>query len=155
MKLLDTQEGKYSMSQTKNCISNFRNFNKLRGKKYRHHEDDEHIVEIADIIDAKVYFRVDGVEFPKIVTLVLYKHDDMLYVDEVTTFSEEYNLIEPVYEYKFAVKINCFSDEGFTWDMSQKYYTIEESHKVFNAEYKILEFTKREVQNGRRYEDVK
>ena len=141
MKRLDTQEGKYSMSQTKNCISNFRNFNKLQGKKYRHYEDDEHIVEIVDIIDAKVYFRVDGVEFPKIVTLVLYKHDDMLYVDEVTTFSDEYTLIEPVYEYQYAYKCD---DDDCQWKITDKYFTDKQSELFGFTETKKLEFTKRE-----------
>lgn len=131
----------------KNYFGNFRTYNMLKGKKYRHHEDDKHIVKIMDIVDAKIYFRVDGVEIPRMVTLVLYMHDNMLYVDEVITFSDEYNLIEPVYEYKFAIKTICSvcsAEEGFVWEMSRHYYTIEEAPENINAEHRVLEFTKRE-----------
>ena len=132
------------MSQDKNYFGNFRTYNVLKGKKYRHHADDKDIVKIMDIVDAKIYFRVDGVEIPRMITLVLYMHDNMLYVDEVVTFNNEYSLVEPVYEYKFAVKIICSTEEGFVWEMSRHYYTIEEAPENINAEYKLLEFTKRE-----------
>lgn len=130
---------------------NFREYNMVRGKKYRHREYNEHIVEIIDIIDAKVYFRVNGVEFPRMETLVLYKYNEMLYVDEVVTFYGEYSPIEPVYEYQYAFKV----DDDSQWKITEKYFTDKQAELFGFAEVQKLEFTKREVQNGRRYEDVK
>lgn len=115
------------------------------GKKYK--SNIGWVVTVIDKVTKNINFTVAKHVFQKEVNLVLYRKGESLLVDEQETFEMMHTEIKPVYEYKFAVKINCFSDEsdeGFTWDMSQKYYTIEESHKVFNAEYKILEFTKRE-----------
>ena len=115
------------------------------GKKYKNQKGK--VVTVIDIVTKNINFTVARHGFPREVNLVLYRLGENLLVDEQETFEMLHAEIEPVYEYQFAVKINCFSDEsdeGFTWDMAQKYYTIEESHKVFNAEYKILEFTKRE-----------
>lgn len=113
-------------------------FTGIRGSNYVHYSNVEHIVKIVDIIDTKVYFRVDGVEIPRIVTLVLYKHDDMLYVDEVTTFSDEYTLIEPVYEYQYAFEMECGK-----WTTTD-FFTDFEAHRRTNCAFHKLEFTKRE-----------
>ena len=147
MKHLDTQGEKYSMPYD-NVIPNRREVHIKNGARYRHYDHNvNYVVEVIDVIDTRVYFNVNGLDFPRNVTLVLYRHDNMLYVDEVITFSDEYNLIEPVYEYKFAIKTICSvcsAEEGFVWEMSRHYYTLEEAPENINAEYKLLEFTKRE-----------
>lgn len=111
-----------------------------KGKKYIN--KDGKVVEVIDVVDTKVYFKY--LDFPRNVIMVLYRRLDSFYVDEVNTFSKEYKLVEPVYEYKFAVKTICSTEEEFVWEMTRHYYTIEEAPENINAEYKVLEFTKRE-----------
>ena len=112
------------------------------GKKYIN--KDGKVVEVIDVVNTLVYFNINGQDFPRNVIMVLYRRLDVFYVDEVNTFSKEYKLVEPVYEYKFAIKTICSAEEGFVWEMSRHYYTIEEAPENINAEYKLLEFTKRE-----------
>ena len=71
-----------------------------KGKKYTNEVGK--VVEVIDVVDTKVYFNNNGQDFPRNVTLVLYKYNNTLYVDEVVTFNEKYKLVEPVYEYKFC-----------------------------------------------------
>lgn len=115
-------------------------FTGIRGSNYGHYSNVEHIVKIVDIIDTKVYFRVDGVEFPRIVTLVLYKHNDVLYVDEVTRFSDEYTPIEPVYEYQYAFKL----DDDNHWKITDNHFTDKQAELFGFDQVQKLEFTKRE-----------
>ena len=119
-----------------NCLVHIK-----KGAKYCHNT---YTVEVVDVVDTIVYFNVNSLDFPRNVKLVLYRHDDMLYVDDVVTFNNEYSLVEPVYEYKFAVKTICSTEEGFEWEMTNHYYTIEEAPENISVEYKLLEFTKRE-----------
>ena len=120
------------------------------GKKYKNSKNK--VVTVIDIITKNINFTVAKHVFQKEVNLVLYRKGESLLVDEQETFEMMHTEIKPVYEYQYAYRCD---DDDCQWKITDKCFTDKQAELFGFAETKKLEFTKREVQNGRRYEDIK
>jgi hypothetical protein len=119
------------------------------GKKYKNQKGN--VVTVIDIVTKNINFTVSRHTFPREVNLVLYRVGENLLVDEQETFEMLHSEIEPVYEYQYAFKEN----DDNQWKITNMYYTDKQAELFGFAEVQKLEFTKREVQNGIKHEEVK